>query len=623
MNRQAHHNTLKPIRWDPSAAPPDLAVALEALSEEYPLMAGNDPAPGTSRQVTFEPGPQDAGVDVSMEGTNAVIRYGRLSDALRGVGGLLADVPRRESTPFQSLGLMIDCSRNAVMKPEHVQRWMRRMALFGYNRLMLYTEDAYTLPGEDYFGYLRGRYTDDELKRLDDYASRLGLELIGCIQTLGHLEQMLKWSAYGDVKDTASVLLVDEERTYELIEKMVVQCAQCYRTRRLHVGMDETHDLGRGRFMDRHGYERGYDLFNRHLKRVCDICRRHGLQPMIWSDMFFRMGNAKRSYYEPATAIPEEVKQAIPRDVELVYWDYEHEDRAFYEDWIERHRGLGFEPVMASGIHTWGAHLWYGHDRTTRRMLPCIEACRHAGVREVFFTLWGDDGAYAEYDSALAGVALAAETAYAREADEEVVAARFAAVCGADYEAVLLAASIQKRIRAGLLLWDDPLLKIYWKNERLQSERIWEQVLREYNELLRRLKPFREQAEPIDFHHVYAVLAFLRDKIKIQLAVEKAYADRDTEGLFAACRQARRMARRTEDLGKTFRRQWMRRNKPNGFETIQIRLGGQRQRWLELAARLEELVEGRIGAIPELDETPSSPVNLLSRWRDVAGGGIV
>ncbi len=623
MNQQPHDPIPKPIYWDPSATPPDVAGALDALAEEYPLAAGEGPSSGALRRVTFEPGFGDSGVDVSEEGARTVIRYGRLADALRGVGGLLSGLARREGTSFQSLGLMLDCSRNAVMKPEHVQRWMRRMALLGYNRLMLYTEDTYALPGEDYFGYLRGGYTEDELKQLDAYASRLGIELIGCIQTLGHLEQMLKWSAYADIRDTASVLLVDEDRTYELIEKMIARCADCYRSRRLHVGMDEAHGLGRGRFMDRHGYERAYDLFNRHLKRVCGICRRHGLEPMIWSDMFFRMGNSRQSYYDPETVIPDEVKQGIPKDVRLVYWDYEHEEPAFYEDWIARHRALGFEPVMASGLHIWGAHLWYGHDTTTRRMLPCVSACRNAGVQDIFFTLWGDDGAYAEYDSALAGVVLAAESAYGGDAGGEEVAAQFAAVCGADFKAVLQGADIQKRIRAGLLLWDDPLLKIYWKNERLQTQRIWDRVLRDYNGLLRRLKPFRDLTEPVDFHHIGTVLTFLRDKIKVQLAVEQAYAARDAEALFSACRKARRMARRTDDLEQTFRRQWMRRNKPHGFETIQIRLGGQRQRWRELAARLEELTEGRIDAIPELDETPAAPITLLSRWRDIAGGGIV
>jgi len=45
---------------------------------------------------------------------------------------------------------------------------------------------------------------------------------------------------------------------------------------------------------------------------------------------------------------------AIPRDVDLVYWDYFHTDVEFYEEWIDRHRSLGSEPIMAGGVWTWG-----------------------------------------------------------------------------------------------------------------------------------------------------------------------------------------------------------------------------------------------------------------------------
>jgi hypothetical protein len=98
--------------------------------------------------------------------------------------------------------------------------------------------------------------------------------------------------------------------------------------------MDETHDLGLGRYLDRNGYRHGFDLFNEHLARVVDICQKHGLEPMIWSDMYFRLGCESRDYYDPATVIPDAVVANIPEDVELVYWDYYHDNKAFYIDWI-------------------------------------------------------------------------------------------------------------------------------------------------------------------------------------------------------------------------------------------------------------------------------------------------
>src|SRR5690606_18320398 len=73
-----------------------------------------------------------------------------------------------EKPRFAMNGAMFDCSRNAVFRPEVLRRVIRIMALMGLNMLMLYTEDTYTVEGEPYFGYMRGRYTPEELKELDE-----------------------------------------------------------------------------------------------------------------------------------------------------------------------------------------------------------------------------------------------------------------------------------------------------------------------------------------------------------------------------------------------------------------------------------------------------------------------
>ena len=87
---------------------------------------------------------------------------------------------------YKHFGVMLDCSRNGVMKPEAVKRMIDCLQKMGYNALELYTEDTFEVEGEPYFGYLRGRYTGAELKELDLYAAAHGIELIPCIQTLAH-----------------------------------------------------------------------------------------------------------------------------------------------------------------------------------------------------------------------------------------------------------------------------------------------------------------------------------------------------------------------------------------------------------------------------------------------------
>jgi len=617
------------LYWNPERTPAELHAPLHTLGGHYPIrpITGRRPPPGAPI-IEWVPGGAKGSLSVSRTTAGlARVEYDRPYHALRAVGALLAglvqpNAPCAEQAPFETLGVMLDCSRNAVMKPDHVKAWLRQLALLGFNMAMLYTEDTYELPGEEYFGYLRGRYTAEELRDLDAYAAGLGIELIGCIQTLGHLEQIMKWPPYGSVKDTASVLLVDEAKTYALIEKMIAAYAQAFRSRRIHVGMDETHDLGRGRFMDLHGPRRGYELFSRHLQKVVKICARHGLKPMLWSDMYFRMGSKAMSYYDPTCRIPEDVRRNIPTQAQLVYWDYYHEEEEFYLDWIQRHRELGCEPVMASGIWTW-YRLTYDHGQTEKNLRPCLSACRRSRLKEVFFTLWGDDGGFCEFDTALAGLAHAAEIAYAGPAGDPVhLARRYHAVTGADLKAVLAAADLHVLPQAASLLWDDPLLGIYRKERAAESKNGLEQALKTATRVCRTLAPFRHRTQPVDLAHLWTLAELLRKKLRFHADLETAYRNRNRPQLRRRLQEIPALTAGLDAVLTSFRRQWFRRNKPQGFETLQIRLGGQKERYRELGQRLRDLLDGRADHIPELDETPAKPAGILGRWKDVMASSI-
>ena len=81
---------------------------------------------------------------------------------------------------FNKFGVMIDCSRNAVMTVDKLKKFITVISKMGYNQVHLYMEDTYEVENEPYFGYLRGRYTKDELKEIDSYAKKYGMEVIPC-----------------------------------------------------------------------------------------------------------------------------------------------------------------------------------------------------------------------------------------------------------------------------------------------------------------------------------------------------------------------------------------------------------------------------------------------------------
>jgi len=617
------------LTWSRESVPDELHSMLEILGREYSISE-------SGRGISVEFKRQEKGLNVERERNKAVIKYDSIATAARGVGSLLSGIAGpgcriSETNRFKTIGIMMDVSRNAVMKVEHFKKWLRRLSLFGYNLAMLYTKDTYELPGEDFFGYLRGRYSADELKEIDSYAANLGIEMVGCIQALGHLEPVLRWPAYWEIRDTASVLLTSEEKTYQLIDKMLKLYSDVFRSRRIHVGMDETHDLGRGRYMDLNGYRSPCDIFCAHLEKVKENCRKYGLKPMVWSDMFFKMANKAQAYYDREDKIPENIKNLMPKDIQLVYWDYYHEDREFYVEWIKRHRELGFNPVMASGIWTWGA-LWYDSLQTEKTVLPCLDACVESGVNEVFFTMWGDDGAYCDIDSGLAGICLAAERIYSGgKPREETMKKRFKSLCGGNYDAHMKASEIARlpisssgntddcEINGAMVLWDDPLLGIYWKFLESRDSSIWIKALKKYSETGKALSAYDAEGAG-DISHARLIAGVLEKKIDLNIKLYRAYTSRNKKEMEKVRELIPCLIECIDGLLCSFRKNWYSRNKPFGFEVIQIRFAGQKERLKELHVRLNEYITGQIDSIPELEEKASSAASLYSTYSSLATG---
>jgi hypothetical protein len=237
----------------------------------------------------------DEGLKVEFEEDKIKLFYRNKVEFFRGLGLILEALESekreeiKEIPVFTHLTYMQDNSRNAVCNIPSVQKTIRQLALMGYDSFMLYTEDTYEIEGYPYFGYMRGRYSKEELLALNSYAIQFGIELIPCIQTLAHLNGIFHWSAFDEIRDLGDILLSGNDKTYELIEAMVKTCAETFSSRRINIGMDEAEMLGLGKYLKHNGYTERADIMMKHLRKVVEICNKYGFQVMMWSDMFFKM----------------------------------------------------------------------------------------------------------------------------------------------------------------------------------------------------------------------------------------------------------------------------------------------------------------------------------------------
>ncbi|MBQ7346401.1 MAG: beta-N-acetylhexosaminidase [Clostridia bacterium] len=502
---------------------------------------------------------------------------------------------------FKTFGVMIDMSRNAVMSMDGLKRFLPLLQKMGYNCVMLYTEDTYEVDGEPYFGYMRGRYSKQEMKEIDAFASELGMTVIPCIQTLAHLNAIFRWGKFP--KDCDDILLTDDARTYELIDRMFSTLSECFAARKIHIGMDEAHMLGRGKHLDLHGYETVNSIMKRHLARICEIAKKYDYEVMIWSDMFFRPWNGGK-YTIPKCEMPKEVVESLPSSVIPVYWDYYQVTEQTYSDMIENHQQLSDKTWFAGGAWSWYGMIPYNRF-TLQSMLPALDACRKHGIQNVFMTMWGDDGAECSHFSQLPSLFYLAE--YAKgNTDEAVIKEKFKKFSGIDFDEYMaidcpndvVVYEGKPRNPSKYMLYSDYFNDFLDYTVKLGAGE-------KYKEFATRLHATAKKSRR--YGYVFDSAAKLCDvlAIKYELGIRTrlAYEAGDKEALkHLAENEYVRVAKLIDIFGKAFEKQWMADNKPHGFDVQDLRLGGLIRRTNACRQRILDYVNGKLDRIEELDE---------------------
>ena len=580
----------------------------EALRQRMFALAGCDWA----GKVCFKEGEE---LSLLMDGERLTVEAPDISAAARGLFLAACALRDGKNVPelhqrrhIASCGMMLDMSRGGVMTVEAVKGMIDAHAALGLNLMMLYTEDTYTVPEAPYLGYLRGRYTEKELREMDDYAAESGVELVPCVQTLAHLEQFLQWDVNRDIKDNDCVLMIDEPKTYAWIRAALTALRRCFRTNRIHIGMDEAHGVGLGEYYQKHGAVNRFELLNRHLNRVVDICKELGFKPIMWSDMFYRLGSKNNDYYDTDAVVPESAIAQIP-DVALCYWDYYHTDEQFYAGMLEGHRKMGKEVVFAGGIWTWSGILPHVR-KTNATMYPALRACLKAGIGTVLATSWGDDGCETDYRLALNQLPIYSEHVWMGEdctrAEVERMGERLTGLSETCFNAMGAFYADDEDRRPGKgLFYCDPLYPL--------TEGLWD--LTGYREGLEEgVKTLERHLDDSRCEYAWLAMRIALAKLNWVNELRPAYLRGDKAVVLAMANEKLPAMRELYvKMMSVWREQWESGRKRNGWETICARLGAVIARLDDVQRILLRWADGTIERVEELDETPLPASRLCGR----------
>ena len=503
------------------------------------------------------------------------------------------------------LTAMLDCSRNAVLNLETVKKFIDTLAKMNYKGLMLYTEDTYEVDNQPYFGYLRGRYSQEELKEISSYGALKGIEVIPCIQTLAHLNAIFRWGCYWPLKDYDDILLVGNDKVYELIEDMFSTLEKCFISRRVNIGMDEAHMLGRGRYQDINGVENSSDILLKHLNKVVEIAKKHGFKPMMWSDMFYRLAT-KGNYYDTSAKFDDNVKKLVPEGLVLIYWDYYHTDTTFYDKMIKGHKQFNNEIAFAGGICS-----WYGftpqNEFAMKVSKAAISSCVRNNIDDVIITCWGDNGAECSFFATLPALFYVAKLAEG-VTKLSTIKEEFHKVFGLNFDDFMKFEKINipyKEYKPQTIctsskyaLYNDPFLGVFDSTIDETKDLIYQSHATSLKKCEARLGEYGYLAS------YYGSLAkVLQYKYKLGVLTRKYYKENNKEKLNELLSDYSNSIKYLKVFINEFRKAWYIENKPHGFDVQEIRLGGLLLRLESCKDRLKDYINGKINKIDELEET--------------------
>ncbi len=540
------------------------------------------------------------------------------------------------SNPFSAFGIMRDCARNGAINEKSFQTLVVSAALMGYTYIELYVEDLLKIDSLTYLAHARPAYDREKIKRMEAFAGKFGIELVPSVQALAHLPALFRHDQFTPIRDNGGILLCGEEKTYAFLETVLAWVAESFSTRRVNIGMDEAHTMCMGAYLDKNGYvEDKGKVFTDHLKRVLAICDKYGLKASMFSDMFFRIGlkNPSGSSYEGVSGrhFDETFASSVPQNVTLVFWDYNHSDREFYDERIDMHRELTGDVAFACGGWNWKGFAPFNTIAENNAM-AALKSCKEKGIADFKVTLWGDNGAECSTFAVISTLLRLAEQAYFGERSIEELNERCLFLFGNTYEEFQNTEDANAT-RAGAikdgkdvnpskyLLYADPLLGICDAHARADMEETYKAHAAKYAAYAKRGGRFAYVFEVLK-----TLCEALESKATLGLKLADAYKRGDKEGLRAlATKEIPECIARLEGFYEAFRVQWMTENEYVGFEITDVRLGGLIHRLKNVARTLLDYADGRVAAIGELEQPrlPYSYKNKIGEDRVINNYAVV
>jgi hexosaminidase len=375
------------IRISPPTGPVDLTITFlrKDVNEAAKLLSENklsfDPSMHAEGYVLLarRDALNHASVAIIAD-TSAGIFYGaqtlkQLIQTSNGVN-LLWTVTIRDWPSMKYRGIHDDLSRGPFPTLAFQKHQLEVFAAHKVNLYSPYFEHTLQYSSDPLAAPPGSSLTRSEAQELDAFARQLHIIIVPEQEAFGHLHHVLQYEKYADVTESphGHVIAPGQPGSLPLITSWFTQIASDFPSPFLHIGADETFELGTGRTqseVDKRGLGPVYADFLTSIHTALAPLHRRLL---FWGDM---------AGTDP-DAIP-----GLPKDMIAIPWTYGH--NASYDHFILPFQNAGIETWVAPGDANW--KQVYPIEKTALdNIANFTEAGQRLGSTGLLTVAWNDDG---------------------------------------------------------------------------------------------------------------------------------------------------------------------------------------------------------------------------------------
>ncbi len=278
-------------------------------------------------------------------------------------------------------GLSDDLSRGPFPTIDFIKKQIRTLASVKANIYSPYMENTQEYPDNAIAAPWGRHISPAQAKELVAYAKPYHITIIPEQEAFGHLDKMLQYEQYSVLAETphGAVLAPGQSGSIPLIDDMFKQLAAEYTGPYLHLGADETGELGAGQTKAEVQATSLNAAYLKFMNRIVDSLKPLNRKLLFWGDI---------AYHSPdlVKAMPQSFKDATI----AVPWTYNPEANGF-DRYIKPFTDAGFETWVAPGINNW-SRVYPNGNLGLYNIQQFTRDGQRLGCDGQLNTIWNDDG---------------------------------------------------------------------------------------------------------------------------------------------------------------------------------------------------------------------------------------